>query len=197
MNDNELMSVIRRYAKTANDVHRCRDHDGRNRYAGGTPPVQYRQKLIAVAAQEGFRMKPSICPRQHGPGCDGHTVGYIPPLERYQHEQHTICIVPDLYPAQEFAVMSHELAHAILRHPPRDWKDDVLRQQYQSPQDRELSPAERQAHLAAIGACTSAGLTVGQDSLCYLAERVQHGSRITQDDQLAAFHAARIIAKGL
>lgn len=200
LNDTELIGYLRRVAKTANSAHRCTPWNcgdsvqRTTRYAGGTPPHGWHGKAAALAAENGWKIGYTPLPLAlAGPGTDGGTTGaYMPDFPELAR---TVMMVPGQSPGKEFFTTCHELAHVLLRH-----AADTREQFEREAATRALNDApenfhhEVSAQLAAIGATRSAGLTVGQPAVCYLAKRVAgHGKTIGENEILAGFQAGRIL----
>jgi hypothetical protein len=199
MNDAEMMDVINHIADDA-ERHR---HDSRcdsRQYATGNPPHDYWGKAARFARSIGFTLIHGWEPRDEiGEGCDGYTTAYIPPCPGcggLHGKPQTIIIAPDLNPAQEFAVVSHELAHAYLNHPPKN--ADVLgARRFLSMITGTSGRDPRQetsAHLASMAACAANGLYPHYSSTCYVKQASSH---VEGSERHAAFLAGRAIAEAL
>lgn len=199
--DHELMEVIREAGFKANN-HHC--HCPYTPYAVGSVPSGYYERAKRFAANLGFRMRQSMQPRQFGgPGCDGYTTGWQEPCPGcgtyHGANPFEIVTVPQMPSAHGFIVTAHEMAHAFLGHPARNRHEaeEIIALKKRMPNNENFG-YETAAHLAAIGAAATADVRVAQMSTCYLAQRVMdHKRNITEQEEYAAFLAAREIGKAL
>jgi hypothetical protein len=197
MDDTETMNVIREISRRA-AAHRCTPYCVT--VARGTPPARYWEKALRLAAGIGYSLSRSWEPAERsGPGCAGSTIGYVPgqcPGCGGNHGGgHTIGITPGQPPAEEFSTIAHEIAHAFLRHPAQDERDHFLKTLQKMYGTYDRAGEEIQAELAAAATGYACGLDVSS-SICYLSGHVR-SRQVQEDDQYAAFQAARVIAEAL
>jgi hypothetical protein len=122
-------------------------------------PKEYADKLKAIIAKQNIALEydPSIAPAQ-GVSSGGH-----------------IRIIPGLSAAEEFAAMTHELAHEMLHH----GKDNTR---------LPVTLRETQAEAVAFVVCRGVGLETNTASADYIA--LYNGDKKTLAESLSAIHHA-------
>jgi hypothetical protein len=203
MDDQDFMDRIRKASWHA-DTHQCsRWCSPVPDYAGGMPPPGYWQKAVRLAASLGYSLRHDWHPvERDGEGCSGHTFGYVPPCPEcgttHGTDPYHICVVPGMPPGNDLFVTVHELSHAFLGHTPRNRMDLIAKTMQRRDGNREITGEEIACHLSGVAVAGALHVPVHQGAICYLSQRVQAARRpVQEDDQYAAFQAARVIAGAL
>jgi hypothetical protein len=195
MNDHELMEAVTLTASRARR-HYCTGCDPYGSQLSGTVPAQWMPKARLLAAREGYSLSDRVCPDvETQRGACGHTAGRIPPGS---HAPRTICLKAEMSEQDRYATTLHELTHVLLRHPPDSFAQAQARyyRAYHLPNGTiEDFDQEVPACLSAAAAGMATGMTLGSRLPCYLSQRLSLGAQITGEHHMAAFCAARELAR--